>query len=369
MDQYVKLLISLEMLMVNLIVINRCARKRYKSGVTNAAMTGFVLIFVVGAYVVVQLLPIFKDGNGLFIFLGFSLLGPLVLLYETAVVRLVSISATAWIYTFLVYALSVHLNDYTGINFVSGILLIQTVVYLLTFYPFYRIVCNRFIYIVNHLPNEHNISMVWMSIIWFETIFIINLSFVYPGVAILKVISLLSLGASALLSYRNIGLVVEGTREIQKLETLAYNDELTQLRSRRVLSSDLRDLIKNEIPFDLIYIDLNLFKSVNDLYGHSVGDEYLYFFAQEVKKRLGSKGGFYRIAGDEFVCLYMEDDLKRFLDSICTLPSHLPGRKVRFLGFSFGISHFPDDASDIDELLRIADERMYKMKKRHALLD
>lgn len=364
MEQYIKLLISLEILVANLIVIDRCAVKRYKAGATYTVMAVFALIFVVGAYAIVHLVPIFRDGNGLFIFLGLLFLGPLVLLYETEVVKLISISATAWLYTFLLYALAVHLSGFAKIGFLQGVFWFQTVLYLLTFYTFYHMVCNQFTYIINHLPKEHNISLVWMSIIWFCTIFIVNLSFVYPAAAMLKIISFLLLGASALFSYQNIGLMVNGSKKIQRLETLAYQDELTQLRSRAVLSSDLNDLITRKIPFNLIYIDLNRFKSVNDLHGHAVGDEYLYFFAQETKKRLGSKGGFYRIAGDEFVCLYLEYDLKQFIDSILALPSHLPGSEVRFLGFSFGISHFPNDARDINELLRIADERMYEMKNK-----
>jgi diguanylate cyclase (GGDEF)-like protein len=207
---------------------------------------------------------------------------------------------------------------------------------------------------------------MWMTMMWFWMAMILNLSFVYPDIWAFQILSFVSIVVSALSSFRYIYLQAISDETIQELEEIAFRDEITQLRSRAVLTRDVEDFISRQIPFHVVFCDLDNFKSVNDQYGHSVGDQYLTFFAYEIKLRLGNRGGFYRIAGDEFVCIFVDPDIKAFLDEIVALPAYLPNSNIKFLGFSHGVAYYPTDGDSIEQLLECADQRMYVMKRQQS---
>ena len=96
-------------------------------------------------------------------------------------------------------------------------------------------------------------------------------------------------------------------------------DSLTGLKNRNSLFHDAQELIRKNQRFYLIFIDLDCFKQVNDLYGHLAGDEYLCVFAGKTEKFLKNQGMLYRMSGDEFICLFMEKDPEEFLEKL----SHL----------------------------------------------
>jgi diguanylate cyclase (GGDEF)-like protein len=279
----------------------------------------------------------------------------------------VSIGCSVWVYTFLLFSLSVHISRlFPAEDMARNGFLIQTALYLLTYSPFYRFVKRIFLPIVKNIPSKYSSLLMWISLCWFAALFALNNAMLYRDLIIVRVAALFLLAVGIFLNYRNIHQIVVNAAQIHSLETLVYYDGLTQLRSREVLTSDLNSLVTREIPFHLIYFDLNRFKTINDTYGHAVGDEYLYFFAQEVKKRLGEKGGFYRVGGDEFVCLFTAPRLDDFLQSVSALPSTLPQSEVPFLGVSYGVSHFPRDARDVDGLMNAADRQMYAMKQQRG---
>ena len=82
-----------------------------------------------------------------------------------------------------------------------------------------------------------------------------------------------------------------------------------------------------------------------------------------MKRRIAEGGGFYRIAGDEFVCVYTGSDIAGFLRKIGTLPAVLPDSDIVFLVVSYGVALFPSDGSTLDDLLQVADEKMYRLKR------
>ncbi|MDR1157508.1 MAG: GGDEF domain-containing protein [Oscillospiraceae bacterium] len=358
-----QLLVPVEMLIANLLLIDRCSTRRYGKTVTYIVLVCSTIILFAGAIWLLGLFIEIGQGNGLFIFFGCLLFYPVLKLYELTPQKLVSIGCSAWVYTFLMFSLSVHTarllpQEDTARN----VFLLQTLLYLLTYVPFYRFVKRTFLLIVRNIPPKHGASLMWINLCWFAAIFALNNAMLYGDFISMRVVALLLLAVGIFLNYENIHQIVASAAQIRSLETLVYYDGLTQLRSRGVLTSDLNSLVTREIPFHLIYFDLNRFKTINDTYGHVVGDNYLYFFAQEVKKLLGEKGGFYRVGGDEFVCLFTDPDLEAFLKSVSSLPSRLPQSKVPFLGVSYGVSHFPRDARDTDGLMDIADKHMYEMK-------
>ncbi len=147
---------------------------------------------------------------------------------------------------------------------------------------------------------------------------------------------------------------------------MAYHDELTGLRNRRQFNIDF-DCFKSSKKFAVYYLDLDGFKSINDQYGHKSGD----YVLQKIGKRLTALKDLstYRIGGDEFLII-MPFKLQResskmantIIDTInksITLPS---GDTVQ-IGVSIGISIYPSDTKDREQLINYADQAMYHAKR------
>ena len=162
-----------------------------------------------------------------------------------------------------------------------------------------------------------------------------------------------------------------------KLELLANYDALTGLPNRRFLFDKIDTAIagfsRTGKEFAVIFIDLDGFKRVNDLYGHDVGDKLLQQVAKIFTRSVRKDDIIARVGGDEFVMMVGKDDgnelelLKR-LDNMFARPINIDGH-VCEIGLSYGISRFPNDTIDKDELVIIADNRMYKQKEKHKLIE
>lgn len=355
----------LEMLLVNLFVIHKCSQRKFRSSLTYISMGLFVCALLYMILIMSRNAPGFGDGSGLFIIGGCLFFIPVKLIYKVTGTRVITIACFSWAYTFLLFAVSVRIGyalTVPGWPLSAEVLIVQTVLYALTIKAFYGMLKSRFVYILDNIGNKELTAFMWVSIIWFWTVFIINLSFVFPDFRTFQILTFFTLAICIIISYRYIFLQVKSGKTIQNLEKIAFHDELTQLRSRVVLNRDAEDLISRGIPFHLIFFDLDDFKTINDRYSHQMGDRYLAFFAYEIKSRVGNQGGFYRIAGDEFISILLVDDIGAFLDSLNTLPDMLPETHVSFLGFSYGIASFPRDGETPEELLHCADQRMYAMK-------
>lgn len=91
-------------------------------------------------------------------------------------------------------------------------------------------------------------------------------------------------------------------------ERQAHNDELTQVLSRRGIFHQLKSLAETHIHYGIILLDIYYFKSVNDIYGHDVGDRYLKAFADKISEILPEDFLFGRIGGEEFLVIVPGDD-------------------------------------------------------------
>lgn len=365
MYEFITLLMPVEMLFINLFVVDRCSPKKYSNTTTYSALSAVGVIIVIATYSIISNYDNFGNGNGFFVFAGFIFLIPIRLLYDTTASKIISLACTAWIYTFIMFSISIHIsNIYPGMNRTYTAFAIQTVLIIITLFWYIKILRTRYMPMLKQLSEKETISLMWMSICWFWTVFILNLCLIYTDIYAFRILTLLSITLCALTTYYYIYLVVKNDRIIQELEHIAYHDELTQLRGRALLTNDIQHLINRKIEFFVVFMDLDNFKTINDTFGHNVGDEYLAFFAQQVKYRLGSRGGFYRIAGDEFVCLFTDSNITLLIDSLATIPKTLPDSDVPFIGVSYGIARCPEDGKNIEKLLEIADSRMYEMKEK-----
>jgi diguanylate cyclase (GGDEF)-like protein len=150
-------------------------------------------------------------------------------------------------------------------------------------------------------------------------------------------------------------------------------DLLTDVHNRFFLDQFLNALIRSrresEGVFGLIYIDLDEFKSVNDEYGHQVGDLYLQEVARRMKRQLRPGDILARLGGDEFAALFpmvrSRNDLKEIalrLERAFDEPFAIDGHDIHGAA-SIGIALYPEDATTCDALVRAADQSMYEEKK------
>lgn len=160
--------------------------------------------------------------------------------------------------------------------------------------------------------------------------------------------------------------VTELRLQTSQVTYLAYHDQLTGLHNRAAFHHELNRLLEAALPFSLLLMDLNKFKSINDRHGHPAGDLALQFVAKLLTDAAGDAGFVSRLAGDEFVVLLPQPaDLDRFLSLVDTgLSQPLvleDGEQIR-VSLSIGRSQYPGDGQDGSLLFKIADERMYVMK-------
>ncbi|WP_300285958.1 EAL domain-containing protein [Nitrosomonas sp.] len=159
-----------------------------------------------------------------------------------------------------------------------------------------------------------------------------------------------------------------------QLARLAHYDSLTGLPNRLLMLTYLQHAVeraqRNHLQVAVLYIDLDRFKNVNDSLGHPVGDELLIMLAERLKKRLREEDTLARLGGDEFLLIL--EDVKDASDpaivaatllDLLSTPFLLPSGHEIFINASIGISLFPDDASNVTELIQHADMAMYQAKK------
>lgn len=363
MDAVVSLLIVMEMLVVNLYVSDVCAVRKYS--VLKTLMVYFIFTVIVTAvtFGIWETMLDFDKGNGLFALIGVVYLLPMQFLYKEKLDIIMSILFSSWIYTMIVYSLSVHLASLFYQNqFLLHLVVIQTIIYLLSVIIFVKWVKNSFLYILLNTSLEIRKFLQHISFGWFITIVILQVSFVYPVYHLLKVVSLTILSVNVMMSYRLVYCLVKSRRDVKNLEEVVYVDALTGLFNRVKLFADGEELIQKERPFTLVYMDLDKFKAINDQYGHLEGDKYLIFFANAVKQLLKKEGVFYRMSGDEFICLYTGGDLEGFLVKLQGISREIPKSEMKYQGCSIGYISYPKDSLSLDELIRLADNRMYQNK-------
>lgn len=153
---------------------------------------------------------------------------------------------------------------------------------------------------------------------------------------------------------------------------MAMHDGLTSLPNRRLFMTQLRHAVavyqRNKTPFALLFLDLNCFKEVNDTLGHDAGDMMLKTIASRIQGCLREVDTAARLGGDEFVV--MLHDIKneqevqktglRIANAIAQ-PIGL-GDEFRTVGAAIGIALCPQNSTDPDELLSLADKAMYLCK-------
>ncbi|PLV57162.1 GGDEF domain-containing protein [Thermotoga sp. SG1] len=159
---------------------------------------------------------------------------------------------------------------------------------------------------------------------------------------------------------------------VRELEHMAYHDPLTGLPNRRYFfefGGKYLDIAKREgKKVFILFLDLSGFKKINDTYGHPFGDEVLKTISKRIIDRIRKSDVISRFGGDEFALLLYdmkEDYLDSFLERLFSafkMPVRI-GSTETHISANVGVAKFPEDGTNLEELLKVADSRMYKAKK------
>jgi diguanylate cyclase (GGDEF)-like protein/PAS domain S-box-containing protein len=159
---------------------------------------------------------------------------------------------------------------------------------------------------------------------------------------------------------------------LKELEKLALIDALTSLANRRYIEREivnrLSEMERFNVPFGLLFMDLDYFKSINDMYGHEAGDDVLRYVAKSFTTNSRPFDLYGRWGGEEFVAIIRNVDveqLKGIADRVRQLiqESYIMREKETIVvTISIGATLAKVDDS-LEEIIRRADENMYRSKK------
>ena len=159
--------------------------------------------------------------------------------------------------------------------------------------------------------------------------------------------------------------------EFKKLQVNAVTDPLTGLYNRRLFTEsfekELNRARRYGHPLSIVLLDLHRFKEVNDKHGHPRGDDVLRAAANTLQKTLRTSDSAFRIGGDEFALLLPQTDaaqalaLSRRIGTVFSETLLLLYLAVS-VTMDHGVATFPQDGDQSEVMIRVADERLYRLK-------
>ncbi|MCU0849323.1 MAG: GGDEF domain-containing protein [Spirochaetes bacterium] len=156
----------------------------------------------------------------------------------------------------------------------------------------------------------------------------------------------------------------------QKSRELSLIDPLTKINNSRSFQIQFQHEIdkskRTKLPLSLVYFDIDNFKFINDNYGHSTGDILLQTITSRILKIIRPMDVFARLGGDEFTLLLPETDIENAKTAVKRLQSEVLNIAINNkwpITLSIGVVIFKETTLVIDEMIKIADELMYQVKK------
>ena len=160
---------------------------------------------------------------------------------------------------------------------------------------------------------------------------------------------------------------------IEELNKIAFKDSLTHLKNRRSFFEEGKNYMsiarRVKQPMSLLMVDLDYFKSINDTYGHMIGDRVLIDFAEKMSHQLRESDLFARIGGEEFTIILNNTDCngaKVVAEKMCRLIENSVFKEgdIEFsYTISIGVTDLEEKDKQIDDLIRRADIALYRAKE------
>lgn len=154
----------------------------------------------------------------------------------------------------------------------------------------------------------------------------------------------------------------------ERTKKLAETDPLTGLKNRISIEQYLLKLVRDNVPFSLLFMDFDRFKAINDTCGHTIGDQILIEQSKRIHRLAGMNRVVGRLGGDEFVVVDSSENFEETLSFAKELLREIAMPVLTDNGSvsatsSMGISRYPDHASSARRLMSLADIALYAAKK------
>lgn len=172
---------------------------------------------------------------------------------------------------------------------------------------------------------------------------------------------------------KQVGIALENAALYERMNEIATFDNLTKIYNRlsfqKKLEEEFEAARKNNYSLSLAIFDIDHFKKFNDTYGHLFGDKVLKHIAAVIKNSLRSGEIFARFGGEEFIILFPKTDIETAAETVEELREKLEKTTIRdelvsaSVTVSFGISCYPHFASSESELIKTADDALYRAKE------
>jgi len=169
-----------------------------------------------------------------------------------------------------------------------------------------------------------------------------------------------------------VSIAITKRKFYEKTIYLSRYDKLTNVYNRSHFEQLLNDTIYNndivKKEFFVAVFDLNKLKKANDNYGHLAGDELIKTFARGLQSLCGDSDIIGRFGGDEFVGVFFNVDSNTLVSRFEGLIEHFRNNPIVIVGnkivcsYSYGFVEFPREGMEFDELIKLADKRMYEYK-------
>lgn len=154
-----------------------------------------------------------------------------------------------------------------------------------------------------------------------------------------------------------------------QLKFKAFHDSLTGVLNRMMLQKQVQAAIEQKERFGLLFLDCDNFKEVNDQFGHDIGDEFLIQYAHRLTSCICACDEVYRLGGDEFVILLRQierrEEIQQIMERIhgelqkeCSIESC-----IFTAASTIGAAYYPENGESFQELLKQADQALYKGKR------
>lgn len=170
----------------------------------------------------------------------------------------------------------------------------------------------------------------------------------------------------------DIAIALKNYRLLENVLYMSRYDCLTGIYNRSYFREVLERILSisrvSKTSFIICGLDLNNFKNINDTYGHDKGDEILIKFAEVFKNGIGEEDILGRTGGDEFIAVFVNKNKAQVMNIIGKISVELKNCSAKLnigtnnIEFAYGLSEFLSDSDSVDELLKIADKRMYEKK-------
>lgn len=153
----------------------------------------------------------------------------------------------------------------------------------------------------------------------------------------------------------------------KQIEAESYTDVLTGVKNKKYYIEVLPEEFTNSCA--VFFIDFNGFKSINDRYGHDVGDDVIVLGGQVLQKAVRDKDDVIRLGGDEFMLLIRDADREvckgviNRIENLCEENIYINGDLEVKISMSIGVAICPEEGHSKSELSVLADEKMYKAKQ------